>query len=717
MIARAEAELGRRAADLAVRLPDALAPLARIAYNYRWCWYPGGKEVFRSIEQDRWELCGENPVRLLQEVSSETLARAASDRDLLARIAALEDGFAADLARPAQGPVTRDRPIAFFCAEYGVHPSLPIYSGGLGALAGDILKEASDRALSLVAVGLLYRQGYFRQRLDVSGWQQEYWIDIDPERLPAALVRGPDGRPLTITAPIRGSEVTAQIWCVAVGRVPLLLLDADRPENGRLDRWITSQLYPADPITRLSQYALLGVGGIRALAALGIEPALVHLNEGHAAFAALELARSEAPQGASVESALEAARQRTVFTTHTPVAAGNETYSREDVISTLGGVIGMLGADPEVIIRLGRNHPDDGGEPFGVTQFSLRMSRAANGVSRRHGVVAREMWRGLWPERPVEAVPITHVTNGVHLPSWIGAPMRRLLDHHLGEDWWRRATDANTWAALDEVPDNELWRARCDQRAELVEFVKQRSGIDRLAERQPRSEIETAARAFDPDVLTIGFARRNATYKRIRLLIQDPARALGLLAGPYRIQLLLAGKAHPNDDEAKGVVQELYRFKDLPEVTERVVFLHEYDLGMAARLVRGCDLWLNLPRSPLEASGTSGMKAAINGGLHLSVLDGWWAEAYDGHNGWALPGDVDPDAAAQDARDATALFDLFEREVAPAFYDRDANGLPRSWLARIRASIRTLARGFCTGRMLDDYTERIYAPATSQLSR
>ena len=711
MIARAEAELGRRAADLAVRLPDALAPLARIAYNYRWCWYPGGKEVFRSIEQDRWELCGENPVRLLQEVSSETLARAASDRDLLARIAALEDGFAADLARPAQGPVTRDRPIAFFCAEYGVHPSLPIYSGGLGALAGDFLKEASDRALSLVAVGLLYRQGYFRQRLDVSGWQQEYWIDIDPERLPAALVRGPDGRPLTITAPIRGSEVTVQIWCVAVGRVPLLLLDADRPENGRLDRWITSQLYVADPITRLSQYALLGVGGIRALAALGIEPALVHLNEGHAAFAALELARSEATQGASVESALEAARQRTVFTTHTPVAAGNETYSREDVISTLGGVIGRLGADPEVIIRLGRTHPDDRGEPFGVTQFSLRMSRAANGVSRRHGVVAREMWRGLWPERPVEAVPITHVTNGVHLPSWIGAPMRRLLDHHLGEDWWRRATDANTWAALDEVPDNELWRARCDQRAELVEFVKQRSGIDRLAERQPRSEIETAARAFDPDVLTIGFARRNATYKRIRLLIQDPARALGLLAGPYRIQLLLAGKAHPNDDEAKGVVQELYRFKDLPEVTERVVFLHEYDLGMAARLVRGCDLWLNLPRSPLEASGTSGMKAAINGGLHLSVLDGWWAEAYNGHNGWALPGDVDPDAGAQDARDATALFDLFEREVAPAFYDRDANGLPRSWLARIRASIRTLARGFCAGRMLDDYTEQIYTPA------
>jgi glycogen phosphorylase len=714
VIARAEAELRRRAADLAVRLPDALAPLARLAYNYRWCWYPGGKDVFRAIDQDRWELCGENPVRLLQEVSGEKLAQAADNRDLLARVASLEDAFAADLERPFVGPVTRERPIAFLCAEYGVHQSLPIYSGGLGALAGDLLKEASDRALPLVAVGLLYRQGYFRQRLDVSGWQQEYWIDIDPERLPAALVHQPDGQPLTITAPIRGSEVTAQIWCVAVGRVPLLLLDADRPENGRLGRWITSQLYVADPITRLSQYALLGIGGIRALAAMGVEPSLVHLNEGHAAFAALELARREVAGGAPIESALEAARQRTVFTTHTPVAAGNETYSREDMISTIGDVIRALGVDPEMIIRLGRDHPEDGGEPFGVTQFSLRLSRTANAVSRRHGDVAREMWHGLWPERPVDEVPITHVTNGVHLPTWIGSPMRRLLDHHLGEDWWRRATDVKTWAALDEVPDSELWRVRCEQRAELVEFVKERSGIDRLAERQPRSEIEAAARAFDPDVLTLGFARRNATYKRIRLLIQDPGRALGLLGGPYRIQLLLAGKAHPSDDEAKQVIQELYRFKDLPDVTERVVFLHEYDLGMAARLVRGCDLWLNLPRSPLEASGTSGMKAVINGGLHLSVLDGWWAEAYDGTNGWALPGDVDPDSSAQDARDATALYDLFEQEVAPAFYDRDADGIPRSWLARVRASMRTLAPGFCTGRMLADYTDRIYAPSASR---
>ena len=422
---RGDQELGLRAADLAGRLPDALAPLARIAYNYGWCWYPGGTDVFRSIDEGRWELCGENPVRLLQEASGEALARAAGDRALRARVASLEDAFAADVRRPpAVGPVAPERPIAFLCAEYGVHQSLPIYSGGLGALAGDLLKEASDRALPLVAVGLMYRQGYFRQRLDVSGWQQEYWIDIDPGRLPAALVRAPDGRPLTITVPIGGREVSAQIWRVAVGRVPLFLLDADVPENGRLERWITSQLYVADPVTRLAQYALLGVGGVRALAALGIEPALVHLNEGHAAFAVLELARAEAARGAPLEAALEAARQRTVFTTHTPVAAGNETYPREDVIGTLEDLAAELG-DPEVLMRLGRYHPEDGHEPFGMTTFSLRMSRSANGVSRRHGAVAREMWRGLWPERSLEAVPITHVTNGAHLPSWVGPPRAR----------------------------------------------------------------------------------------------------------------------------------------------------------------------------------------------------------------------------------------------------------------------------------------------------
>ena len=357
MVGWGDAGLDRRAADLAARLPEPLAPLARIAYNYRWAWYPRGKEVFRSIDADRWRLCGENPVRLLQEASSEALALAADDGDLLARAAALEDAFAADLGRPSVGPIAPERPVAFFCAEYGVHHSLPVYSGGLGALAGDLVKEASDQAVPLVAVGLLYRQGYFRQRLDASGWQQEYWVDIDPERLPMALVRAPDGETLTITVPLGAREVCAQVWRVAVGRVPLFLLDADRPENGLLERWITSQLYVADPVTRLSQYVLLGVGGLRALTAMGIDPALVHLNEGHAAFAVLELARAEAAHGRSVDAALQAARQRTVFTTHTPVAAGNETYSRDDVIERLGGVAAELGVDPDAIVRLGRQDP------------------------------------------------------------------------------------------------------------------------------------------------------------------------------------------------------------------------------------------------------------------------------------------------------------------------------------------------------------------------
>jgi starch phosphorylase len=710
---RGDEELGRRAADLAGRLPDELGSLARIAYDYRWCWYADGKDVFRSIDPGRWELCGKNPVRLLQEVSGEALARAAADPALLARVASLGDAFAADMSRPSVGPVAPERPIAFFCAEFGVHESLPIYSGGLGALAGDLLKEASDQALPLVAVGLMYRQGYFRQRLDVSGWQHEYWVDVDPERFPAALVRARDGRPLMISLPIRGREVRVQIWRVAVGRVPLFLLDVDLPENGRLERWITSQLYVADPITRLSQYALLGVGGVRALAALGIEPALVHLNEGHAALATLELARGGVARGVPLEAALESARQRTVFTTHTPVAAGNETYPREEVLGTVGDLMAELGIDPEALLRLGRYHPEDEGEPFGMTQFSLRMSRGANGVSRRHGGVSREMWSGLWPGRAVEAVPIVHVTNGAHLPSWVGAPMRRLLERHIGETWWRRASDVTTWGALDAVPDAELWDVRREQRAELVEFVQERSGIDRLAERQPRAGIEAAARAFDPDVLTIGFARRNATYKRLGLLSHDPDRALALLAGSRPVQFVLAGKAHPSDEEAKRVVQELFRFKDAPHVAERVVYLHDYDLGMAARLVRGCDLWLNLPRPPFEASGTSGMKAVINGGLNLSVLDGWWAEAFDGTNGWALEGDVHPDPWVQDARDAAALYDLLEQEILPAFYDRDADDLPRSWLSRTRASMRTLAPAFCAGRMLEDYIERVYAPASA----
>ena len=631
---------------------------------------------------------------------------------LLARAAALEDAFAADLGRPSAGPIAPERPIAFFCAEYGVHHSLPVYSGGLGALAGDLVKEASDQALPLVAVGLLYRQGYFRQRLDASGWQQEYWIDIDPERLPD----GAGARSGWRAADDHGSdpwERGPRADLAGRGRSGAVVpARCHRPENGLLERWITSQLYVGDPVTRLSQYVLLGVGGVRALAAMGIEPALVHLNEGHAAFAVLELARAEVARGLLGRGGARRPPGSARCSRRTRrSAAGNETYSREDVIATLGGVAAELGVDPDVIVRLGR-------------QRSAGRRRAV----RRNAIQSADEPLGECRQPPARRCRPRDVARAVARAScW--RPCRSRMSPTactLRRGWGLRCIACSTAISVrtggggratsrpgrdsTECPTPSCGRPGASSARSWWRSCKERSGIDRLAERQPRAWIEAAARAFDPDVLTIGFARRNATYKRLGLLVHDPGRAIALLAGREPIQFVLAGKAHPSDEEAKRVVQELFRVKDAPHVAERVVYLHEYDLAMAKLLVRGCDLWLNLPRPPLEASGTSGMKAVINGGLNLSVLDGWWAEAYDGTNGWALPGEVQPDHATQDARDAATLYRLLEQEVVPAFYDRDAEGLPRSWLARIRASMRTLAPAFCAGRMLDDYVERIYAP-------
>jgi len=699
-------DLLRAAEALAARVPQPLAGLARLAFNYRWSWTPGGHELFSSVDPARWERCGENPVRLLGEAGPEALQRAADDAALRERIAAVEDAVREDLERRSAGPATPEHPIAYFCAEFGVHRSLPIYSGGLGALAGDILKESSDRALPLVAIGLMYRQGYFRQRIDAGGWQHEYWVDTDPERLPAALVTGDDGVPLTVTVPVRGTEVTAQIWRVDVGRVPLYLLDADRPENNLAARWITSRLYVGEPEARLAQYILLGVGGVRALAAMGIDPGLLHLNEGHAAFISLEAARAH---GGPLADGIEASRARTIFTTHTPVPAGNDTYPAAQVVEALDGLTQSIGVDPAEVIRLGRTRPDDESEPFGVSQFALRTSRAANGVSRRHGEVARGMWRDLWPGLGPNDVPIGHVTNGVHIPTWLGGPMHALLDRHLGDGWLDRAADPLTWAPVDGIGDEELWGVRCAQRAELVDYVREKSVLDRLGRDEPRGYVESAATAFDSDALTIGFARRLATYKRLHLLVHDADRALRLLSDGRPVQLVLAGKAHPRDDGGKRMVQHLFSFKWSPGIGGRVVYLDDYDLSSAARMVRGCDVWLNLPRPPLEASGTSGMKSAVNGGLQLSVLDGWWAEGYDGENGWALPGDEDPDHGAQDQRDGAELHRLLDEEVSREFYDRDAAGLPRAWLARMRASLKTNGPAFSASRMVREYVERMYA--------
>ncbi len=709
MTAGAE-DIVRAASALTSRLPWPLGVLARLAYNYRWIWLPDGPDVFRAVDPDRWRACGRNPVRLLQETSAEALLRAAADDTLVARAEELERAMLADLARPARtGVVAEDRPVAFFCAEHGVHVSLPIYAGGLGALAGDILKEASDRALPFVAVGLMYRYGYFRQRVDHTGWQQETWVPTDPERSPAVLVTVGDERaPLRVTVPIGPDVVTAQVWRVDVGRVPLYLLDSDLPENTRVTRWITSRLYDSDTNTRLAQYVLLGAGGAAVLRALGISPGVVHMNEGHAAFAALELTREGVVAGKDFAAAFEEVSRRTVFTTHTPVSAGNDTYPADQVRRTLEPLATSLGTDADEVIRLGRTRPDDAGEPFGVTQFALRASRSANGVSERHGNVSRGMWQSLWPGRAVEDVPIGHVTNGVHVPSWVGAPMRRLLDRHLGDGWPLRAGDAATFAAIDDVPAAELWDARCEQRRLLVEYVRDRSQLYRIARGEPREYVEAAAKAFDPGVLTVGFARRMATYKRLNVLLHDVQRSLALLGGERPIQLLVAGKAHPRDDDGKRLVQQLFAVRSQQRAFERVVFLEDYNLGVAARLVRGCDVWINVPRPPLEASGTSGMKVAVNGGLQLSVLDGWWSEGYDGSNGWALDGSIDDDHAAQDARHAGELYRLLEDEIVPEFYDRDEAGLPAAWIARVKRSMRTLIPAFSATRMVSEYEQKIY---------
>ena len=703
-------DVAAAAQDLAGRLPTPLQPLAELAYNYRWSWTPGGPELFEQIDPQRWMLCSTNPVRLLQEVSPATLECLAEDESFLERLSALSDEVQEDLSRSyREGAVSPEHPAAFFCAEYAVHQSLPVYSGGLGVLAGDILKAASDLALPMVAVGLMYRHGYFRQRIDQGGYQHEYWVDTDPARVPAAGVLAKDGSPLRVAVPVCGRQVQCQVWRVNVGRVGLLLLDTDIPDNDPPDRFITSRLYVGDPQVRLAQYAVLGIGGVRVLRELGIDPAVVHLNEGHAAFASLELAHGELLNGAeSLDDAFAAARHKTVFTTHTPVPAGNDTYPAQQVKDMLGAASAQLEVDLDELIRRGRTAPDDEHEPFGVTQFALRTSRSANGVAARHGEVARQMWNGIWPGRPVDEVPITSVTNGVHIPTWLGRPMRLLLDRHLGPGWIAQAIDPSTWQAVQDIPDERLWAARCEQRQALIDLVRTRSITERLARGEDSEFARAAAQTFSPEVLTVGFARRVATYKRLDLLMADIDRMLAVLESLERpVQLIIAGKAHPKDEDGKRLVCRLFENRYRPEFARRVVFLDDYDIGLGALLTSGCDVWVNLPRPPLEASGTSGMKSAINGGLQLSVLDGWWPEAYDTTNGWAIDGTVDADHGAQDARHASEFYRLLGEEVAPLYYSRE-DGLPVRWLQMVRRSLMTCGPGFGAGRMVSNYANHIY---------
>jgi starch phosphorylase len=691
-------DLERAAESLAAKIPPELAPLAHAAYDYAWTWMPGGREVFRSIDPGRYWFYSGNPVQVLEQTPGARLLELAGDPDYVRRATELEAALRANRERPdAEAPS-----VAFVCAEFGVHRSLPIYSGGLGVLAGDILKESSDLALPMVGVGILYGKGVFHQRIDPSGWQQEFWTEVDGYALPATLVTR-DGGPSRVGVPIRGREVIAQVWRARIGRVPLYLLDTQLPENDTLERWISGRLYVGDPSIRLEQYALLGIGGMRALRELGLAPDVIHVNEGHGAFAPLELARQHIAGGGSVDEAIARARNATVFTTHTPVPAGNEAYPTTEVLDVLGeGFSGWR----ERIADLGRV---DSSDEIGMTSLGLRLSRTAVGVSRRHGEVARSMWRSVWPDADVDHVPIGSVTNGVHLPTWMSLTMRSLLDRFLPDDWHVRADDPDVWAALDKIPDAELWDVRRTLRHDLVRYAREQDLAARLSRYESRDSLETVWTGLDPERLTLGFARRVATYKRLGLLFSDVDRVAALLGRPDTVQFIVAGKAHPKDDEAKASLARLFRERWSADVPARLVFLEDYDMAMARRLVAGTDVWINLPRPPMEASGTSGMKSAMNGGINLSVLDGWWAEAHDGENGWAIDSDSSLPTWEQDAHDCTALFDLIEHEVVPLFHERDEDRVPRGWCGKVKASMRTIGPRFGATRMMREYVENVYS--------
>ena len=695
--------------------PSPLQALERLSWNYWWSWSSEGAGVYRDLDAELWDECEHNPRLLLAKVSEYRLAEMATDPVYQDRVRRLADQFDEYMASNpiATFGITPENPVAYFCAEYGVHNSLPLYSGGLGVLAGDHLKSASDLRLPLVAVGLLYHYGYFRQSLSREGWQEESYRETDPEKLPLQRINAEDGTPLLIEVLIRERAVRAQVWRADIGRVPLYLLDTNIPENQETDRWVTGHLYGGDRETRIVQEMLLGIGGVRLIRKLGIEPHVFHLNEGHSAFLTLELARELIQsRGLSFAEAAKQVRQRSVFTTHTPVAAGNDEFEIDLLTSSFGpNYENELGLSHEEFIALGRTDPTDSREPYGLTPLAIRMCRSTNGVSRKHGEVSRALWQKLWPEETIEHVPITHVTNGVHAPTWVAPLIRSLFEKHVGGDWPVHLRDRAAWAqSIARIPDEELWAAHLLLKERLVAFIRQRSFMARVNRDETAENIEAAQEMFAPGALTIGFARRVAGYKRWNLVLKDTKRLLRIINNADRpVQFVFAGKAHPQDQEAKVILQEVALWESNSGVGKRSVFLQNYDHEIARQLVQSVDVWLNVPRRPLEASGTSGEKVAMNGGVNLSVLDGWWLEGYDGTNGFAIGSSVDgAEAADVDASDAESLYQLLEQQVVPLYYDRDGDGLPRKWISMMKNSIATLLPVFNSDRMVEEYARRIY---------
>ena len=702
-------------------LPARLENLRNLSRNLYWTWNTDAAALFERIDRDAWQESGHNPVVLLQRTPRETWDQLASDDGFLLHFDRVSAAFEAYLNRPPLMLVegtSEQQVIAYFSLEFALTESFPNYSGGLGVLAGDHLKSASDLGLPLVGIGLFYHEGYFRQQLSPDGWQLEEYTPLDIATMPVDPVLDGIGRQLTVELPFEGRRVAAAIWRVAVGKVSLYLLDTNIESNQPMDRAITARLYGGDNETRIQQEIVLGIGGVRALHALGLHASVCHMNEGHSALLGVERIRMMMEEhNVSFAEARHPVTAATTFTTHTAVAAGIDLFDSELVRRYLGHYYRTFGVDDTTFLGLGRTNPLDEHEPFSMALLGLRLSGHRNGVSRLHRGVSRRLWESAWPNIPLEQLPIDSVTNGVHYPTWVAGEIGDLYDRYIGPGW-RDDPAASDWSRVEAIPDEELWRTHERQRERLVIRARAQN-IEALLRRGESTNGSVNGQTLDSRALTIGFARRFAGYKRATLLFRDPKRLAAIVNDPERpVQFIFAGKAHPRDEGAKALIREVLHFSRQPEFRDRLVLLERYDVDLACSLVQGADVWLNTPLRPLEASGTSGMKSVANGGLHMSVLDGWWWEAYRPGLGWAVGRDrVDDDPEVQDAFDANSIYDLLENELVPAFYDRDSEGIPQAWVRRMKDSIAAFGPVFNTSRMVAEYATTAYGPAAASWNR
>ena len=695
-----------------------------LARNLWWTWHHDVINLFHDLDPIRWRQLDHNPIALLAEFTPERLDMRAGEMVLFSRINHAYRRLREYTGRTQTWATTHAgvlgaKPVAYFSAEFGIHESVPIYSGGLGVLSGDHIKSASGLGMPLVAVGLFYDQGYFRQRLDETGYQVEEYMDTRVEDLPIEPAISPNGKPITVQIDTRTGTLFAKVWLMQVGRVPLYLLDCDVEGNSPEDRELTSRLYGGNERTRIRQELVLGLGGMRALRALGITPGVFHLNEGHSAFGPLEaIGERMQEDGLNFDEALRDVAKHTVFTTHTPVPAGHDRFDGGLVEEHLGPLRDGLGISYEQLMGLGRVEPQNESEPFCMTVLGLKLSRRANAVSALHGHVSRRMWAHLWPWRVEEEIPIGHITNGVHIPSWLAWQMQQLYDRHFSVGWIHRMGEPEVWQGIHEVDPGELWETHNSLKNLLLAFIRRR--VSRQCRRRGESDevVEAARNMLDPSVLTIGFARRFATYKRADLLLSDVDRLVAMLNDPVRpFQIIFAGKAHPKDEPGKELIKKISNTRHDEKFANRIVFVEDYDINVCRHLIQGVDVWLNNPRRPLEASGTSGQKAVLNGGLNLSVLDGWWAEAYDGSNGFAIgKGASHVSDEINDQRDTEYLYRVLQEQIVPLYYDRDVDGLPRQWTKMMMNSISSLAWRFSAHRMVMDYARNCYVPSADGVS-